>query len=53
MIIRTQNDIMREVEIAKRGYQVYEEPGGSLWLIDKTGFAARIRGTDLVAEVVE
>lgn len=48
--LKTQNGVIRFVLPSNRGFSVFEELDGSLWLIDKTGYAVRVE-VDLSAEV--
>ena len=48
--ITTLNGVERFVLPSNRGFSVYEELDGSLWLLDKTGYALRV-GVSLQGEV--
>jgi len=52
MKIQTSDKKVRNVEPCPRAYSVYEERDGSLWLVDKTGFASRISMAGRAGQVI-
>jgi hypothetical protein len=53
MKIQTSDHKIREVVEAVRMYSVFEEKDGTLWLVDKTGFASRISMVGKAGQVLE